>query len=85
MAYKDDITGLEFAGEEIISAQKAIKAKCLDCCGFQKEEVKQCTCVVCPLWPFRLGKNPYKKKKEFTEEQLEERRARMKNLHAARK
>lgn len=85
MTYKDEITGLEYEGELITSAQKAIKAKCLDCCAYQKEEVRQCTSTSCPLWPFRLGKNPYKKKKEFTDEQLEERRARMKKLHEAKK
>ena len=83
--YVDEVTGLEFLGEEITSAQKAIRAKCLDCCAYQKEEVKLCTCCTCPLWPFRMGKNPYKKKKEFTEEQLAERRSRMQKLHAAKK
>ena len=83
--YFDEVTNLEFTGEQITSAQKAIRAKCLDCCAFQKEEVKLCTDNNCPLWPFRMGKNPYKKKKEFTEEQLAERRARMKKLHAAKK
>jgi hypothetical protein len=83
--YRDEATNLDFEGELITSAQKAIRAKCLDCCCGQKEEVKLCTSNSCPLWPFRSGKNPYKKKKEFTEEQLEERRARMKKLHAAKK
>lgn len=39
---------------------KAIKLKCLDCCGGIWEEVKKCTCNdTCFLHPFRLGKNPF--------------------------
>ena len=37
---------------------KAIRAKCLDCCGGQKQEVKRCPCEDCTLRPFRFGKNP---------------------------
>lgn len=35
---------------------KAIRAKCLDCCVFSKDEVKKCTAIECPLWMYRLGK-----------------------------
>lgn len=76
--YKDEITGLSYEGEIIKSVQKAIKAKCLDCCAFQRDEVKLCTSNSCPLWPFRNGKNPYKAKKVLTEEQKEANRARLK-------
>ena len=38
---------------------KAIYAKCLDCCCGQRNEVVLCPAQKCPLWPFRLGKNPY--------------------------
>ena len=37
---------------------KAIRAKCLDCCGGHASAVKLCPCEKCPLHPFRLGKNP---------------------------
>ena len=37
---------------------KAIRAKCLDCCGEQAKEVKLCPSSDCPLHPFRFGKNP---------------------------
>lgn len=30
-----------------------IKAKCLDCCGYQRMEVKYCRATACPLWPIR--------------------------------
>ena len=41
----------------------AIKEKCLDCCCDQYNEVKLCSVVNCPLYPFRLGKNPFSKRK----------------------
>ena len=51
------------------SPLKAIRAKCLDCCCDQPSEVKLCPSEQCPLYPFRLGKNPFRVKREFTEEQ----------------
>ncbi|MDO4982162.1 MAG: hypothetical protein Q4E35_01235 [Eubacteriales bacterium] len=40
------------------SPLKAIKAKCLDCMGGHKKEVKLCPSVECPLWNFRNGHKP---------------------------
>jgi hypothetical protein len=37
---------------------KAIRKKCLDCCCFQPKEVKECPVTTCPLYAFRLGRNP---------------------------
>lgn len=37
---------------------KAIRAKCLDCCGGSIQEVRLCTCGQCALYRFRFGKNP---------------------------
>lgn len=54
--------------DELKSPIKAIRAKCLDCCCDQKEEVKLCPATTCPLYPFRLGKNPFRKR-EMSEEQ----------------
>jgi len=34
---------------------KAIKARCLDCCG--DDHPRKCACINCALYPFRLGKN----------------------------
>jgi hypothetical protein len=39
---------------------KAIRAKCLDCSCYQPKEVRLCTVMNCPLWPFRMGKRPKK-------------------------
>lgn len=39
---------------------KRIRAYCLCCCDNQKNEVKLCLSVECPLWEYRLGKRPKK-------------------------
>ena len=38
---------------------KAIRAHCIECSGGKVGEVKKCTAYRCPLWPFRMGKNPF--------------------------
>jgi hypothetical protein len=35
---------------------KAIRAKCIDCCGHQVKEVKRCPVLTCALWPYRMGR-----------------------------
>ena len=37
---------------------KAIRAKCLDCCCGQAQEVRLCIDEECPLWPYRMGHRP---------------------------
>lgn len=49
---------------------KAIKLHCMDCCGGSWDEVKKCASEkVCFLHPYRLGKNPFAFKREYTEEE----------------
>ena len=57
-----------YKGPVITSPMKAIKAHCIECCGGVYAEAKKCTATKCPLWCFRMGKNPYRKR-ELTEEQ----------------
>lgn len=40
---------------------KSIRAKCIDCSAGQPKEVKLCPDMECPLFPYRLGKNPNRK------------------------
>lgn len=37
---------------------QAIRAKCLDCSGECRAEVRRCPIAECPLWLFRYGRNP---------------------------
>lgn len=55
----------------------AIKDFCMECCGYQRDEVKNCSASMCALYEFRLGKNPYRKTKDYTEEELEKMRERI--------
>ena len=41
-----------------MTPMQAIRAKCLDCCLGSSNEVKLCPMDDCPLYAFRLGKNP---------------------------
>ena len=43
---------------KILTPIKSIRAKCLDCCCGQKQEVKLCPSKDCPLYPYRLGHRP---------------------------
>ena len=41
-----------------LTPMKAIRKKCIDCCGGSMQEVRFCTCEDCPLFGFRMGKRP---------------------------
>jgi hypothetical protein len=48
---------------------KSIRKYCLDCAGDSPKEVRLCPAKNCPLYPFRMGKNPnYSKAKNANEE-----------------
>jgi hypothetical protein len=42
-----------------------VKAKCLDCCCYQRLEVRACNATACPLWSIR----PYQTDSEDTEQE----------------
>ncbi len=54
-----------------MSVLKAIRAKCLDCCAGSPAEVRECHISTCALHPYRMGKNPFRKKRELTDDQRE--------------
>jgi hypothetical protein len=37
---------------------KAIKKHCLECSGYEKKQVRECTIKNCVLYDYRQGKNP---------------------------
>lgn len=63
---------------------KAIHEYCLECCLSNINEVKACPAQECPLWMFRNGKNPYRTKRELSEEQIKAASERMKAVNLAR-
>ena len=54
------------------SPVRSIRLFCMECCGMSRtqkspakpfDDVRECTDILCPLWEFRFGKNPYLKNK----------------------
>ena len=62
---------LNQAVKENTNVLRAIRLKCLDCSCFQLGEVRDCLITTCPLYPFRLGKNPFRKR-ELSEDEKRE-------------
>jgi hypothetical protein len=62
---------MEALGLERISRGDAVRAKCLDCMGSSPAEVRRCGDVTCALWPFRMGSDPFREKREISDEQRE--------------
>lgn len=62
------------------SPLKSIREKCLDCCGYKYSEVRECHITDCPLWAYRMGKNPFHQRK-MTDEQKKATTQRLKNHH----
>lgn len=40
---------------------RAIRSKCLECCGGSPKEVRLCPDETCALHPFRQGRNPFQR------------------------
>jgi len=68
---------------ELDSPLKTIRKHCLECNG-TANEVKLCTVTRCLLYPYRFGTDPRRKKREYTEEQKDALRERMKNARNKR-
>src|SRR6476469_10033616 len=60
---------------------KAIRERCFDCCCGNAAEVRKCVAIDCPSWPFRMGTNPFRKKRELTAQQKRERKVRLLTAH----
>ncbi len=75
---------LEALGHTAMSPTKALRLRCLDCCCGQTAEVRACTTLDCPAWPFRMGRNPWREppSEERLEALREQGRARHRNIIA---
>jgi hypothetical protein len=71
------------AGIDGAAILAVIRAKCLDCCVHQPDEVRKCVAVLCPNWPFRMGTNPFRSV-NVSDEERERRRAQGRTLAASR-
>lgn len=68
------ITYMYGMGDRIVKAgdlppMKAIRAKCIDCSGGSVSEVTKCVIPDCPLYPYRMGRNPFRQERVMSPEQ----------------
>lgn len=66
-------------GMKRVARGTAIRQFCLDCMGGSPHEVLMCASGGCPLWPFRMGTDPWR-----TPQSEEQRAASAERLKAAR-
>jgi hypothetical protein len=64
-----EILSLKFRAQNPL---KAIRERCLDCCCGNSSEVRKCTAIDCPSWPFRMGTNPFRQKRSLSAKQKTE-------------
>jgi hypothetical protein len=57
---------------EVAEFRARIREECIDCSGGSIHEVKLCVIPECPLYPFRFGKNPFRKRRKLTDQQRQE-------------
>jgi hypothetical protein len=64
-----DQAELRAVGHLPMPVLKAIRTKCLECCCGSPGEVRNCIVTSCPLWPYRMGSNPWRSPKVLSPEQ----------------
>jgi|TARA_Y100000310_G_scaffold88415_1_gene85379 hypothetical protein len=62
----------------------AIRAFCMDCLGYSPDDIRDCTSLTCVLWPFRMGTNPFRAKRQLSDETKDRSRARLAKLREAK-
>ncbi len=53
-------TGVDTPITKLLGIPKTLRAilKCLDCCGGQDKEIRECVDKNCALYPYRMGRYP---------------------------
>ena len=77
-----EMTPADFAafGIERISRGSAVRKMCLSCMGGSPMEVRLCASAQCPLWPFRMGTDPWRA--PMSEDRRQAASERFKAMHA---
>ena len=56
MTVKHTIRTADGRTQEVeLTRGKAIRLNCLECCNWQSREVRLCVCILCALYPYRMG------------------------------
>ena len=74
---------LVYTGEIVPSVLKAVRRHCIECSG-NTPEVKLCRVSTCYIFPFRMGKNPYRPKRILSDAQKGEMAGKLNSARAAR-
>jgi hypothetical protein len=45
-----------------LKSYKDLRRQCL-ACAESAAEVRRCICIDCPIWPYRMGRNPHNPKR----------------------
>jgi len=61
MAIRHEIRKWDGTRTVDLTPVKAIRYKCLNCCGYSCKMVAECPDNLCELWPYRFGRNPSRK------------------------
>ena len=77
MAVKHTFLGKNGHETKMLNPLMACRQKCLECSAWQIVEVTECPAKDCALFPFRFGKDPGRKKRVLSEEELETLRERL--------
>lgn len=56
----EELRGL---GHRAAPLLQVMRRRCVDCCGGKTEEVRRCTAVACPLWPYRMATDPWREQR----------------------
>jgi len=65
-----------------MTPMQAIRLKCRDCMCDAIKEIELCPIDDCSLYPFRMGKNPNIKARNYSDEQREKFRANIRKIHS---
>lgn len=76
---------LEMLGHRKKPILNIIRDRCINCCANQKAEVKKCSIISCPSWPYRMGTNPWREKTEFSVEHRKKANASLAKARESRK
>lgn len=70
----EDFQKLGFEKKPILDV---LRARCVECCGGSLSEVRKCIAATCPSWPYRMGTDPFRVRREIGDEERDVMRERV--------
>lgn len=66
---KMTVAEIEAIGHHKRPLLRVIRENCIGCAGGSEAEVRRCRISNCPMWPCRMGTNPFHMARELSEEE----------------